>query len=159
MCTSGLQDSVRGRIAEIRRAKVVVGQPVQVFLDADLRDTVGRNRRRRAVLGHEIVACRAIETAGRREEESRHPGLSREAGKSDRREMVDVERTGRVEVSQRVVAQARQVNDRVEPTEVSLVHVSDVLFDRWHRRELLPEQASSKQIGVEPNNPVTGRDQ
>jgi hypothetical protein len=83
--------------------------------------------------------------------EPRHARLARLRGDLHRGEVVDIERGGRVEVADRIVADRGQVDDSVEALQVVQVvgfHAAHVLANAQNRWRRGPEPAVGVQIHV-----------
>ena len=118
---------------------------------------VDRSQGRRLV--EHRAARGAVVAARRREQEPADPGVAGEAGQADAGEVVDVVGQGRVEVAERIVRQRGQVDDRVDPVELLHGDVAQVGVDLRDRRQPVgvAERAAAIQVGVEPDDLVTGR--
>ena len=151
--------AVRGRVAQVGRAEVVVGEPRDGPLGPDLALAVGRHGVQRALLGHRGVAGGSVERARGREQE---PGDAR--GLGDLRHVegtlgVDGVRRLRVQVPDRVVGDGSQVHHRVEPGQVVRGLVADVTRARLVARGLRAEVAAVVPPGVEAHDLVPGGDE
>jgi len=61
--TQSGRDSVCGRVSKERRTEILVGQLRDVLLKKDFRNSVGRNRIHRGLLGEHFVSGNAVQAA------------------------------------------------------------------------------------------------
>jgi len=153
------RDAVRRRVPEERWAERVVGQLRHVLFDTELGDVVGRDRSELGRLIDEVVACLAVDAAGRGEEEALHAGVLRELRKADRGSMVDVVRDLGVQVAQRIVGERREVDDRVEPLQVRRLDVPKVQPQLRNVVNARSERTPPEEITVEADHLVAGAEQ
>jgi hypothetical protein len=118
--------AVRGGVAQVGRAEVVIGQPGQAALGGDLALAVGRDREQVRVLGHRARARGTVQAAGRGEQEARDAGLLGRLGQVQGPVEVDRVGGGGVEVAQRVVGQRGQAHHRVVAGQVRRRDIAEV---------------------------------
>ena len=146
---------------EIDRAESVAGEFGEALLGPDLADAVGRQRIQRAGLVDEIRAAHPVVRAGGRIDEPLDAdclGQTREAHRS-----LEIDRVGRVgmEIPERIVREAREMEDRVEPHQVRRLDLADILQDGGHHRHVAAGREGTPlvEIRVETDDLVTGRTQ
>src|SRR5208337_3463530 len=96
---------------------------------ADLRFGIRGERAQGRIFLQNLIARRAVETARRRIEETLHARILGQLGQVHRGAIVNVKSQLRVQVTQGVVGERRQVNNRVETLEVGEGSVTDVFAD------------------------------
>ena len=108
-------------VAQVGRAEAVVGELADALLGDHLALAVGGHRVEGGVLPDRLVAGRAVQRAGRGEQELGDAGQLRRLGQVDRAAGIDRVRGRRVEVADRVVRYRGEVHDGVEAREVRTV--------------------------------------
>ncbi len=134
--------------------KFVIGQAGDLVLRQLFGPAVWRHRIEASGLIYQVFTGCPVDTARRGEDESGDTRLPGRRRKPNRGTIVDLVGQFRVKVAQRIVRQASQVDDRLEPLELFNLDVPDIPAQRGDIGGSRPERREAEQVTVKTGDLV-----